>query len=114
MNTQILRWYQFCCSIPLIGKWLFSWLVTFIAPYTGSIPFSVQELSNNGKCIISMRDSWLIRNPFRSIHAAALANLGEAATGMAMVAWMEAQTTKYRGIVTKLETVYYKKVFINF
>ncbi len=56
-----------------------------------------------------MRDSFWVRNPFSCIHAAALVNLGEAATGLAMFAWMQSQSKVYKGIVTKVEAVYYKK-----
>jgi hypothetical protein len=56
-----------------------------------------------------MRDSYWIRNPFKSIHAAALINLGEACTGLAMLSWMEHNKNAFKGIVTKIEAVYYKK-----
>ena len=72
----------------------------------GSIGFYIKDLSSTS-CTISMRDSYWVRNPFKCIHAAALVNLGEAATGLAMLAWME--SNNYKGIVTRLDAVYYKK-----
>lgn len=56
-----------------------------------------------------MRDTYWVRNPFKSIHAAALINLGEACTGLAMLSWMEKHNNEYKGIVTKIEATYYKK-----
>ena len=56
-----------------------------------------------------MRDSYWVRNPFKSIHAAALINLGEACTGLAMLSWIESKNNSYKGIVTKIEATYFKK-----
>ncbi|KAJ3290150.1 hypothetical protein HDU76_007434 [Blyttiomyces sp. JEL0837] len=58
-----------------------------------------------------MRETRSIRNPFKSIHAAALINLGEATGGFAMVAWQEdpSQTPGIRAIPTRLEGVFKKK-----
>lgn len=75
---------------------------------SGSIGFYVKQVSP-ASCSITMRDTYWVRNPFKSIHAAALINLGEACTGLAMIAWMESHNNAYKGIVTKIEATYYKK-----
>jgi acyl-coenzyme A thioesterase PaaI-like protein len=80
----------------------------FLFVNIGSIPIYVKELSPSS-CSLSMRDSYWVRNPFKSIHAAALINLGEACTGLAMLSWMEYNKNAYKGIVTKIEATYYKK-----
>ena len=104
---MLLGWYNRLSQIPIVGKWIFGILVAYFSPYTGSIGFYVAQLSSHG-CVLECRDSLWIRNPFSSVHAAALVNLGEAAGGLAMLARME--ELKVRGIVSRLEAVYYKKV----
>jgi hypothetical protein len=104
---MILGWYEFFAKIPLIGRWLFGLAVSFSSPYTGSLGFYVQSLDGKGHCTLSLRDSWFIRNPFSCIHAAALTNLGEATGGLAMLSLLEQH--KLRGIVSRLESVFYKK-----
>ena len=60
-----------------------------------------------GYCATSMREWWLLRNPFRSIHAAALLNMGEATGGLAVLTWCEANG--FRAIVNRLEIDFMKK-----
>lgn len=62
-----------------------------------------------GECEASMFDTRAIRNPFQSVHAAALINFGEAIGGLAMTAWMESRGSSVRGIPTRLEGVFKKK-----
>ena len=60
-----------------------------------------------GHCSAYMSDWFMMRNPFKSIHAVALMNLGEAVGGFAVLTW--AERSQYRAIVTKLEIEFLKK-----
>ena len=87
------------------GKWLFSRLVDWMAPYTGSIRARVEELAA-GYCRNSLRERRALRNPFRSVHAVALLNLAEEASGLAT---LYALPDDVRGIITHLAIEYRKK-----
>ncbi len=91
--------------LPVGGSRLFSKLLGRAAPYTGSIDPHVLELSD-GHCKVQLRDRGPVRNHLRSIHAIALMNLGEVATGLAV---MHAVDGRGRGIVTGLRMEYLKK-----
>ncbi len=66
------------------GKRLFSRFVGWLAPYTGSIDFVVQEL-RLGRGRVILRDHRGVRNHLRSVHAIALANLAEVTANVALV-----------------------------
>lgn len=87
------------------GKWLFSRMVDWMAPYTGSIRASVEELSG-GYCRVSLKERRALRNPFRSVHAVAMMNLAEEASGLAT---LYALPDGVRGIITGLAMQYHKK-----
>ena len=87
------------------GNRVFSRLIGRMAPYSGSVGATILELSD-GYCRAELRERPEVRNHLRSIHAVALINLGELATGLAV---MHAVDGRGRGIVTMLKMEYYKK-----
>lgn len=66
-------WTQMC-RMPF-GKTAFSGIIGLIAPYTSSITATVQTLGYGRASASITQRPWLL-NPFNSIHAIALANLG--------------------------------------
>lgn len=64
---------------------------------------------NSGQCVVSIRYSWMNKNPFRSTYFAALAMAAELSTGvLAMAATLE-HPVKVALLVVKLESEYFKK-----
>ena len=88
-----------------LGRRFFSFLFGRMVPYTRSIHPSIHEISP-GHARVGMHDSRGMRNHLDSIHAIALANLGELASGLAMIAALPENT---RAIVTSLEVEYLRK-----
>lgn len=65
------------------GRKLFNRILAKAIPYTGSIGAEVIRLEA-GHCVVRLRDRRAIRNHLGSIHAIALANLGELAGNLAL------------------------------
>jgi acyl-coenzyme A thioesterase PaaI-like protein len=103
---MIQEWFDYLSSIPLIGKYLFSTLLSFQSPYTGTISMNVLKLKP-GSCTTTVREWWLLHNPFKSIHAAALLNMGEATGGLAILTLCE--KTQKRSIPTNINIEFHKK-----
>jgi len=97
------RWRQLS-ALPG-GHWLFSQLLGRMAPYTGSIGARVEVLKP-GYCRVVLKDHRAVRNHLHSIHAIALCNLGEVATGLAL---MNSLPDKTRGILTGIRADYHHK-----
>lgn len=97
------QWRRFA-ALPG-GKWLFSIVLGRYVPYTGSIGARILRLEP-GLCVTSLRDRRSVRNHLGSIHAMALANLGEMVTGLAL---MNSLPDKARGILTGFNVDYLKK-----
>lgn len=88
-----------------VGRKLFNFILGRIVPYSGNIKAEVLSLGD-GKCSIAMKDRKAVRNHLKCIHAIALANLGELASGIAMFSIVSNST---RAIVVDLEIKYIKK-----
>lgn len=88
-----------------LGRRLFSRMLGRMVPYSGSIRPQVSILEP-GHAEVAMTDQRKFRNHLHSIHAIALANLGELASGLAMIAALPCNT---KAIVVHLEIDYLKK-----
>lgn len=87
------------------GKRLFSFALGRMAPYTGSIRPQVLEL-RAGYARVAMRDRRAVRNHLDSVHAIALMNLAEVATGLALHYELPSHA---RAILTGLSIEFVKK-----
>jgi acyl-coenzyme A thioesterase PaaI-like protein len=104
MSNFIQRAYDRLEKIPL-GKRAFSCFVGFAAPYSKTISPNVEELKP-GYARVSMRDRRGLRNHLKSLHAVAMTNLGELATGLAINYSLPQNS---RGILKSLSMEYIKK-----
>jgi len=87
------------------GRKAFSFILGRTAPYSGSIKAEVLSLTP-GSVKVALKDRRSVRNHLNSVHAIALANLGELASGLAMISAVSPDT---RTIVVNLEIEYLKK-----
>lgn len=103
-NRPVQSMWDLLAGLPG-GKRLFSKAVGRAAPYSGSIGAHVDEL-HDGFARLTLRDRPAIRQHLGSVHAIALANLGELTTGLAMLYGFPEDA---RGIVTSFKIDYHKK-----
>jgi acyl-coenzyme A thioesterase PaaI-like protein len=80
-------------------------LLGWKTPYSGSIRAQIEEIKT-GYARVSLKDRRGVRNHLDSIHAIALVNLGEIATGLAV---LSAIADNMRGIVVSINADYLKK-----
>jgi acyl-coenzyme A thioesterase PaaI-like protein len=91
-------------KLPL-GHLVFSRFLGQWIPYTGTLDAKVVALTD-GFAQVEMADKRRVRNHLNSIHAMALANLGELATGLAL---NYALPPRGKGILVGFEVQYLKK-----
>ena len=105
-SRKNLHEIHYLLKSKLFGKTAFSAMISVVAPYSGSINPIVDEFDGNTtKCYI--QEKRCLRNPFNSVHALALANLGELTSGLLMMDYL--QSTKQKGIITNINIEYHKK-----
>jgi uncharacterized protein (TIGR00369 family) len=104
MTNMIQQTYNALKKIPG-GHFLFSQFIGYAAPYSGTIYADIEELKD-GYARISMKDRRHLRNHLKSIHAIAMMNLAELATGLAINYSLPKNA---RGILTHLGIDYKKK-----
>lgn len=64
------------------GRWLFSRVVCWKAPYFGSISPRIESLEP-GRCVVRLRQRRSIENHIGTVHAIAMCNAAELAGGLA-------------------------------
>jgi len=103
-GERLLRAWRTLEPLPG-GRFFFACLVRWMIPYTGSVWPRVESLAP-GHARISIKQRRRLEQHLGSIHAIAIANVAEFASGAAM---STALPPGYRGIVTKMQLEYFKK-----
>ncbi len=102
--TDLYDYWRFLQNKPF-GRWIFNQIIRVINPYTGALKADVCELGK-GFARIKLRDRRALRNHLNSIHAIALTNLGEYASGLALITLFSANM---RGIPVEINIEFFKK-----
>ena len=102
-DELLTRWRK--ASRSRLGRLAFSRSLGAAVPYTGSIRPEVLSL-DAGRAEVGMNDRRRVRNHLKSVHAIALVNLGEVASGLALLTGLP---PTLRGIVKGLSIEYHKK-----
>ncbi len=103
-GARVLALWRRCAGLPF-GRTLFAWAFGAMVPYSGALGARVESLEP-GHVRVRLRERRGVRNHLNSVHALALANLGEMASGLAMTT---ALPPGIRSIVTNLSIEYRKK-----
>ncbi len=88
-GAQLLASWRRLAPLPG-GRWLFSRFLGFMNRYSGSVGATITALEP-GHATVVLRDRARVRNHLNSVHAIALVNVAELASGLAM------RTSRRRG-----------------
>jgi acyl-coenzyme A thioesterase PaaI-like protein len=102
--THVRSAWQAFQKIPF-GKKLFSRIMGWIIPYTGKMSACVQKIEP-GFAEVQLKDRRKVRNHLNSVHAIALANMGEFCCGLALFSRSPANA---QAILVNLGCTYLKK-----
>ncbi len=103
-GTRLLGLWRRLRPLPG-GEWLFAKLFAYTVPYSGSVKPRIKIL-DPGHAEVEIPDIRANRQHLGSVHAIALMNVAEMASGLAMMAGLPGNV---RGIVTTLSMTYHKK-----
>ncbi|MFM1886472.1 MAG: hypothetical protein RL026_1629 [Pseudomonadota bacterium] len=104
VGPRLLRLWRRLAPLPG-GRWLFSRLFGWWVPYSGSVGPQVRVLEP-GHAEVEIPDRRANRQHLGSVHAVALINAAEMASGLALLTGLPAGM---RGIVTHIGMEYLKK-----
>ncbi len=104
MTSFLLQQWRSATTWPA-GRSLFNRVLGMVVPYAGTIRPEVVSIEA-GRAAIELEDKRRVRNHVGSVHAAALANLGELAANLAMVSL---EPEGGRSIITGMNIRYLKK-----
>lgn len=103
-GTTLLRLWRRLRPLPC-GAWLFARIFGWLVPYSGSVRPRIVVLEP-GFTEVEIPDRRANRQHLGSIHAIALMNVAEQASGLALLAGLPAGI---RGIVTQISMQYFRK-----
>ncbi|WKW11947.1 DUF4442 domain-containing protein [Pseudogemmatithrix spongiicola] len=103
-GTRLLSLWRRLSALPG-GEWLFAKIFARTVPYSGSVRPRIKVLEP-GHAEVEIPDIRANRQHLGSVHAIALMNVAEMASGLAMMAGLP---ENIRGIVTTLSMTYHKK-----
>ena len=103
-GSRALELWRRLSPLPF-GRELFMFAFGAMVPYSGALGARILSLEP-GHVVAQLRERRAVRNHLASVHAIALANLGELASGLAMTT---ALPPGIRSIVTGLSIEYAKK-----
>jgi acyl-coenzyme A thioesterase PaaI-like protein len=103
-GRRLLRLWRRLSPLPG-GQWLFARIFGFLVPYSGSVAPRIRVLEP-GRAEVEIPDRRSNRQHLGSVHAIALLNAAEQASGLAMLAGLP---DDIRGIVTAISMQYFRK-----
>src|SRR5665213_1478183 len=102
-GTRLLRLWRLLSPLPG-GQWLFAQVFSRLVPYSGSVGPRIRVLEP-GRAEVEIPDRRANRNHLASVHAIALINAAEQASGLAMLVGLP---EGIRAIVTRISMDYLK------